>query len=131
MTAVAQAAGSARASRAVVGALADNSSVVTMRAAVVRAPGRIDVVKTPVPQPNQNQLLVALEGCGVCASNIPTWEGKPWFTYPLQPGALGHEAWGRVAKAGSAVRNFKAGDRVAILSTNAYAEFDICDSAAA
>jgi NADPH:quinone reductase len=98
---------------------------------VLSAPGKIDVLKTEVPQPKTHELLVRLEGCGVCASNIPPWEGKPWFTYPMAPGRLGHEGWGRVDEAGSAVRDFKQGDRVAILSNNAYAEYDVCDSASA
>jgi threonine dehydrogenase-like Zn-dependent dehydrogenase len=102
-----------------------------MRATVVSAPGKIDIIKAQIPQPKPNQLLVKLEGCGVCASNGPPWEGKPWFTYPMSPGALGHEGWGRVTEIGSAVQDFKAGDRVAILSHNAYAEYDACDSSCA
>ena len=103
----------------------------TMRAAVITAPGNVDIVQTEIPQPNADQILVRIKGCGVCASNIPPWEGKPWFTYPMDRGALGHEAWGSVAELGSAVRDFTKGDRVAILSNHAYAEYDICDSSSA
>ena len=103
----------------------------TMRAAVITAPGNVDIVQTEIPQPNAGQILVRIKGCGVCASNIPPWEGKPWFTYPMDRGALGHEAWGSVAELGSAVRDFTKGDRVAILSNHAYAEYDICDSSSA
>ena len=46
--------------------------------------------------PGPGQVRVRIEGCGVCASNIPPWEGREWFTYPMPPGQLGHEAWGRV-----------------------------------
>ena len=106
-----------------------NSS--TMRAAVISAPQTLDIVQTQIPQPNANELLVRIEGCGVCASNIPPWEGRPWFTYPMVPGALGHEGWGRIAEIGSAVRDFAKGDRVAILSNHAYAEYDVCDSSSA
>jgi len=102
-----------------------------MRAAAISAPGEISIVKTQIPEPNRNQLLVHIEGCGVCASNIPPWEGKPWFAYPMAPGALGHEAWGTVEDVGSAVRGFTQGDRVAILSNNAYADYDVCDSSSA
>jgi threonine dehydrogenase-like Zn-dependent dehydrogenase len=105
-----------------------SSAIASMRAAVITAPRSIDVLQTQIPQPNANQILVRIEGCGVCASNIPLWEGKPWFTYPMQPGAPGHEAWGSVAETGSAVRDFAKGDRVAILSNRAYAEYAISDS---
>lgn len=102
-----------------------------MRGAVIRAPRKIDIVDAPVPEPGADQLLVRLEGCGVCASNIPPWEGKPWFSYPMAPGALGHEGWGRLQEVGASVTSFSLGDRVAFLSNNAYAEFDVCDAAAA
>jgi len=112
-------------------AVAPSRILRNMRAAAISAPGAISIVKTQIPEPNRNQLLVHIEGCGVCASNIPPWEGKPWFAYPMAPGALGHEAWGTVEDVGSAVRGFTQGDRVAILSNNAYADYDVCDSSSA
>jgi threonine dehydrogenase-like Zn-dependent dehydrogenase len=102
-----------------------------MRAAVVSAPGKIKIVRTQIPEPSANQLLIHLDGCGVCASNIPLWEGKPWFAYPMAPGAPGHEGWGTVEEVGGAVRGFKQGDRVTFLSCNAYADYDVCDSRSA
>ena len=112
-------------------AVAPSRILRNMRAAAISAPGEISILKTQIPEPNRNQLLVHIEGCGVCASNIPPWEGKPWFAYPMAPGALGHEAWGTVEDVGSAVRGFTQGDRVAILSNNAYADYDVCDSSSA
>ena len=98
-----------------------------MRAAVVAEPRRIEVQEVAIPEPGATQVLVRLEGCGVCASNIPPWEGKPWFNYPMAPGALGHESWGRVGAVGDDVTEFAAGDRVAMISNNAYAEYDVAD----
>ena len=112
-------------------AVAPSRILRNMRAAAISAPGEISILKTQIPEPNRNQLLVHIEGCGVCASNIPPWEGKPWFAYPMAPGALGHEAWGTVEDVGSAVRGFTQGDGVAILSNNAYADYDVCDSSSA
>jgi threonine dehydrogenase-like Zn-dependent dehydrogenase len=68
---------------------------------------------------------VRIEGCGVCASNIPPWEGREWFKYPFAPGQLGHEAWGRIDAVGPGVARFAVGDRVAMLSERAYAEYDV------
>ena len=70
----------------------------TMAAAVVAEPRRVEIRTVPVPAPGAGQVLVRLEGCGVCASNLPPWEGKPWFTYPMEPGAVGHEGWGRLRR---------------------------------
>jgi threonine dehydrogenase-like Zn-dependent dehydrogenase len=72
---------------------------------------------------------VRLEGCGVCASNIPPFEGREWFTYPMAPGALGHEGWGVVDAVGEGVTGVAVGDRVASLGQKAYAEFDTVPAA--
>jgi 2-desacetyl-2-hydroxyethyl bacteriochlorophyllide A dehydrogenase len=76
-------------------------------------------------EPAANEVRVRIEGCGVCASNLPLWQGKPWFEYPIEPGAPGHEAWGRIDAAGADVTGFAPGDRVAMLSSRGFAEYDI------
>jgi threonine dehydrogenase-like Zn-dependent dehydrogenase len=68
-----------------------------------------------------------MEGSGVCGSNLPPWEGRDWFQYPFAPGSPGHEGWGRVDVVGSGVTGFAPGDRVALLSERAYAEYDVAD----
>jgi NADPH:quinone reductase-like Zn-dependent oxidoreductase len=45
----------------------------------------------------------------------------------MAPGQLGHEAWGVVDAVGSDVLHFHVGQRVAMLSEKAYAEYDTCD----
>ncbi len=102
----------------------------TMRAAIVTAPGQIEIVQAPIPKPGRAEVVVKLEGCGVCASNLPPWEGREWFSYPMEPGALGHEGWGTVTEIGPDVSGFAAGDRVAFLSGHAYAEYDNADQSA-
>jgi threonine dehydrogenase-like Zn-dependent dehydrogenase len=96
-----------------------------MKAAVIAAPKGARVENVPRPEPGPGQLRVKLEGCGVCGSNLPTWEGREWFKYPLTPGAPGHEGWGVVEAVGSGVQGVRPGDRVATLSSSAYAEYDV------
>jgi threonine dehydrogenase-like Zn-dependent dehydrogenase len=43
----------------------------------------------------------------------------------MSPGQLGHEGWGRVDAVGRDVKEFRVGQRVAFLSNNAYAEYDV------
>lgn len=97
----------------------------TMRAALVEGPTRHTVLTIPLPEIGPRDVRVRLEGCGVCHSNIPVWEGRPWFTYPLEPGAPGHEGWGIVDAVGDDVRECQPGQRVAVLSYHAYAEYDV------
>src|SRR3954468_2996749 len=98
--------------------------VTTMHSAVVTSPGCVEVREVSLPTPNDNEVRIQIEGCGVCASNLPPWEGREWFRYPFAPGQLGHEAWGRIDATGKDVLSFKVGDRVAALSQHAYAEYD-------
>ncbi|BBA36736.1 L-threonine 3-dehydrogenase [Methylocaldum marinum] len=84
-----------------------------------------------MPAPGPGQVRVKLEGCGVCGSNLPVWEGRPWFDYPLPAGAPGHEGWGRVEAVGGGVEHPSVGTRVAVLSHHAYAEYDLVDACAA
>lgn len=96
-----------------------------MLAAVIEAPGRIGLRKTSLPEPDSHSVRVRLEGCGICGSNLPVWEGRPWFQYPLAPGAPGHEGWGIIDAVGSEVDGWTPGERVAFLSYHAFAEYDI------
>jgi threonine dehydrogenase-like Zn-dependent dehydrogenase len=102
----------------------------TMRAAVIAAPRTLELREAPLPEPGPGQVRLRLEGCGVCASNIPVWEGRPWFEYPLEPGGSGHEGWGAVDALGEGVEGLQVGDRVAALSYHAYAEYDVADAGA-
>jgi threonine dehydrogenase-like Zn-dependent dehydrogenase len=98
------------------------------RVAVLSAPRSARIETRPVPAPGRTQVRVRLEGCGVCGSNLPVWEGRPWFTYPFPAGAPGHEGWGRVDAIGSDVEGIWPGSRVAILSYNAFADFDLAEA---
>ena len=98
--------------------------VVLGRAAVIASPREIGVRQFEFREPAAGEVRVRIEGCGVCASNLPLWEGKPWFQYPLEAGAPGHEAWGRIDAIGEDVTGFVSGDRVAMLSSRAFAEYD-------
>jgi 2-desacetyl-2-hydroxyethyl bacteriochlorophyllide A dehydrogenase len=93
-------------------------------AAIISNPQQIDLQITEFRDPGAGEVRVRIEGCGVCASNLPVWEGKPWFEYPLEPGAPGHEAWGRIDAVGEGVTDLAPGDRVAMLSSHAFAEYD-------
>jgi threonine dehydrogenase-like Zn-dependent dehydrogenase len=102
----------------------------SMRAAVVERPRTATVQATPRPEPRSGEVRVRLLGCGVCGSNLPVWQGQPWFTYPLAAGAPGHEGWGVVDAIGDGVTHARPGDAVAVLSTRAFAEYDLAPASA-
>ena len=96
-----------------------------MQAATVVAPGKIALQEVEIPKPAANEIRIRLLGCGLCASNLPPFEGREWFSYPMEPGGLGHEGWGVVEAVGSAVKHFRPGNPVTALSYHAYAEYDL------
>src|SRR5512140_321584 len=96
-----------------------------MRAAVITAPRTCELRTVETPAPAADQVLIQLEGCGVCGSNLPRWEGRPWFSYPTPPGNPGHEGWGRVVARGRDVHRIAIGDRVAFLSECAFADYAV------
>jgi NADPH:quinone reductase len=99
-----------------------------VRAALITAPEEVEVAERPTPDPGPGEVLVELEGCGVCGSDLAVWQGRPWFDYPREPGAPGHEGWGRVAALGDGVSGLSVGDRVAAISYRADAEFDVAEA---
>lgn len=99
--------------------------MVQMSAARLVAPRTMIVEQVLADGPSKGQVRVRLSGCGICASNIPSWQGRDWFTYPMAPGWLGHEGWGVIDATGSEVKGLRVGDYVTLLSSNAYAEYDI------
>lgn len=98
-----------------------------MRTAVLTAPGVYTIRTAPLPQPGPRQVRVRLEGCGVCGSNLAPFEGRPWFEYPRAAGEPGHEGWGEIEALGSEVKELRLGERVAMLSYRAFAEFDVAE----
>ena len=95
------------------------------KAAVLEAPGEVKVREAAMPEPKDDEVRIRLEGSGVCASNIPVWEGREWFDYPFAPGAPGHEGWGVVDSVGKDVKILSPRVRVTGLTYNAYATYDI------
>jgi propanol-preferring alcohol dehydrogenase len=86
----------------------------TMKAAVVHEFGQpLKIEERPVPEPGPGELLVEVEACGVCHTDLHAADGDFAVNAKL-PFIPGHETVGRVAALGSGVDDFKIGDAVGI-----------------
>ena len=80
-----------------------------MRAVVCVADGT-EVVTVADPAPGPGDVVIAVEACGLCGSDVHAIENG--FTRPGQ--VLGHEFSGRIAEVGASVTDWKAGQPVAV-----------------
>ncbi|HEX6738024.1 MAG TPA: alcohol dehydrogenase catalytic domain-containing protein [Vicinamibacteria bacterium] len=81
-----------------------------MKAAVYRGRGDLRVEEIPVPEPGPGEMLVKVDVCGVCLTDVKKIEKG------LLPGprVFGHEIAGTVAARGTGVSRFREGDRVVV-----------------
>jgi threonine dehydrogenase-like Zn-dependent dehydrogenase len=83
-----------------------------MKAAIVSAPGILEIREIPDPQPGPYDCLVKIDACAVCTGTDSTIiSGEfPWISpYPT---VLGHESTGLIVDVGPKVKHFKVGQRV-------------------
>jgi L-iditol 2-dehydrogenase len=81
-----------------------------MRAAVYRGSSRISVDEIPVPEIGPGELLVRVESCGICHTDLKKIE----FDLLPPPRIYGHETAGEIAAVGAGVTKFNPGERVAV-----------------
>lgn len=82
-----------------------------MRAAVYRGIDRVVVERLPVPDVGAGEVLVKIDCCGVCGTDLK--KIKYGLTPP--PRVFGHEMAGTIAAAGAGVKSWSVGDRVAVM----------------
>ena len=96
----------------------------TYRAVQAIAPGRLDVVRKPLADPDADQVRIRVEACGVCHSDAATVEAQLPVTWPRVPG---HEVVGRIDALGSRVRGWQVGQRVGVGFLGGYCGYcDFC-----
>jgi L-iditol 2-dehydrogenase len=83
-----------------------------VKALVYTAPYRVEVQDLPPVAPGAGDVLIRVEACGICGSDVHGFRGQSRIRVP--PAVLGHECSGSVAARGDGVRNVKVGGRVAI-----------------
>ena len=85
----------------------------TMRAMLLERPGLpLQAVELPVPRPAAGQILLRVEACGVCRTDLHLIDGE--LPDPVLPMIPGHEIVGRVAAVGAGVSGVTAGQRMGV-----------------
>ena len=79
------------------------------RAAVLTAPGRLEIKEFPMRAIRADEILVRVEACGICGTDIHCYRKDP---FNLVPVVLGHEGTGEVVEVGSAIKMDSVGHPV-------------------
>lgn len=86
----------------------------TMRAAVSKEFGKPLVIEeVPIPKPGRGEILVKIEACGVCHTDLHAVDGD-WPVKPKSNLIPGHEGIGKIVELGEGVTHLKVGDVVGI-----------------
>jgi 2-desacetyl-2-hydroxyethyl bacteriochlorophyllide A dehydrogenase len=82
-----------------------------MKAAILKAPGNLQIEEVRVPYPTGNEIRIKVQLAGICGSDSSMYHGKLAGAQPVIPG---HEAIGIVDTLGDAAGKFQIGQRVTI-----------------
>ncbi len=87
----------------------------TARVAMLTALEHYDIKEFPLPEVGDDDILVKVEGCGICGTDAHEFKRDPFSLIPV---VLGHEGTGEIVKMGknvkqdSAGKSLKLGDKV-------------------
>ena len=83
----------------------------TAHVAVLTALEHFDIKEYPMPEVGDDDILVKVEGCGVCGTDAHEFKRDPFSLIPV---ALGHEGTGEIVKMGKNVKVDTAGKTVQV-----------------
>ena len=95
-----------------------------MKALVMHEYNHLSYEEVPTPQPKAGEVLIRLQACAVCGSDVHGFDGSTGRRRP--PVIMGHEASGIIVECGEGVKDYKVGDRVTFDSTVYCNECPMC-----
>ena len=90
---------------------ASSSIPKTAKVAMLTGLEKIEIKEYPMPEVGDDDVLVKVEGCGVCGTDAHEYKRDPFGLIPV---ALGHEGTGEIVKMGKNVTKDSAGKPLAV-----------------
>ncbi len=105
-----------------------------MKSLLLSEYSHLEIADLPLPAVGPGEVLVRVEACGICGSDVHGFDGSTGRRIP--PIVMGHEAAGTVEAIGAGVTKYAEGDRVTFDSTVycgkcpycARGQFNLCDN---
>ncbi len=83
----------------------------TAKVAMLTALKKFEVKEFPIPEIGDDDILVKVEGCGVCGTDVHEWRADPFGLIPV---VLGHEGTGEIVAMGKNIKEDTQGNPVGI-----------------
>ncbi|MDD7114248.1 MAG: zinc-binding dehydrogenase [Lachnospiraceae bacterium] len=83
----------------------------TARISVLTGPKQIEIMELPIPEINDDEILVKVEQTGICGTDVHEYKGDPFGYIPIE---LGHEGTGTVVKLGKNITTDYYGKPLAV-----------------
>ena len=83
----------------------------TGRVAMLTELEKFEIKEYPMPQVGDDDILVKVEGCGICGTDAHEFKRDPFGLIPV---VLGHEGTGEIVKMGKNVKKDSAGKNLAV-----------------
>jgi L-iditol 2-dehydrogenase len=80
-------------------------------AAVLTAPGSIELRQFPIPDIGEDEILLKVEGCGICGTDVHEYKRDPFGLIPV---VLGHEGTGTIIALGRSVKVDSQGESLMV-----------------
>jgi L-iditol 2-dehydrogenase len=97
-----------------------------MKALLLTAASTFEFTEFPEPVPGKGEVLIDIQACGVCGSDIHGMDGRSGRRIP--PIVMGHEAAGVISQLGEGVTDWKVGDRITWDSTEFCGDCPECEA---
>lgn len=95
-----------------------------MKALMLSEYEHLEVTDIPEPDCAPDEVLIRVAACGVCGSDVHGYDGSSGRRIP--PIVMGHEGAGIIERIGTAVKNYRPGDRVTFDSTVYCGDCEFC-----
>ena len=95
-----------------------------MKALMLEQYEHLQVIDMPEPACGPDEVLIRVEACGICGSDVHGYDGGSGRRIP--PIVMGHEAAGTIERMGADVTDYKPGDRVTFDSTVYCGQCEFC-----
>jgi len=87
------------------------SNVTKSRVAMMTKIKHFEIQEYPIPEISDDEMLVKVEGCGVCGTDVHEYKNDPFGCLPI---VLGHEGTGEIVKMGKNIQKDTMGKPLSV-----------------